>query len=632
MAESEAQSAPVAAQERSEEKPPAAATSSEEKPLAAATSSEEKPAAAATSSEDKPPVALSKEEGDAEEARVAAEAEKADEDASPAAPTASDEPVAPVELAAARDASPAPATEAVVAGEGTPNAAADAAAKPEESIPARVAHLWTEFAKKDEKLAEADRLTVSSAYRQWLKTAELGLPEGADIPPFTEVWLALNSKPAKAKLKPAPTRDGGDGKRGDAGDSDRWNAKFDADGEEMCGDFKRGRCWRGGDCRYSHNVDGGKARRRSRSRSRRMGKARGGDDSKDPLADFAAEVGIKVYSTDGTCIGDPADVKAIKDDAAEASGDKGGDDGPKGKGEPDGSLALERELDRRAAQKANSSRLDEPLMSARDEKRRRPENSRPEFSHNECVDMFDNALRQICQEGLQRELPVAASVFNDRMRRLYQGWHIEASPFQRYGDLLEAAEGVGLVKVTRTGSQLSVSWIKYKYHVQAPKDGPPWGQRDGPPRDGPLVRDRCGRSQSRPRRERPAGHDGGGPRERERGGPPERERGRERDRARGRPERALRNPPDRGGGDRGRARGGGGDRGREPRERMQRSERERPKGRGGGRERRTGGKERKRSPSVSSSEYSYSYEYTDQESYSASPSPKRKAPRERRRR
>jgi len=64
-------------------------------------------------------------------------------------------------------------------------------------VVARVARLWTEHIQKDDDLKNADRLTMSSAYRKWVRTAKLNLPEGFDVS-FTEIWIVLNRKP-KAK-------------------------------------------------------------------------------------------------------------------------------------------------------------------------------------------------------------------------------------------------------------------------------------------------------------------------------------------------------------------------------------------------------------------------------------------------
>merc|ERR1719160_486877 len=63
----------------------------------------------------------------------------------------------------------------------------------EESVAARVACMWTEHVDKNETLKDADRLTTSAAYRKWAPTAELGLPEGVAVPPFTEIWLVIET-------------------------------------------------------------------------------------------------------------------------------------------------------------------------------------------------------------------------------------------------------------------------------------------------------------------------------------------------------------------------------------------------------------------------------------------------------
>lgn len=543
--------------------------------------------------------------------------------------------------AKARDSSPAKSAKGSEASEGETGTAGKEEPAVEESIAARVARIWTAHASTDEKLVNADRLAVSAAYRQWVKTADLGLPEGTAVPPFTEVWMSLNVK-SKAKLKPAAAADDeGDGKTGDrrSGDDDR--RRVDDDREE-CGDFKRNRCRRGAQCKFSHNT-AGRTWRQDRSRSRRRDaraplssvnniscrngdKALAGKDaSGDPLADFAAEASktYKKGEEEGNASDDEAKEGGSKD---EGGGDKEGKEASaadRDKGAVGGALELERELDRRAAQREKGggkkdggsigSRLDQPLTSSRDEKRRLG-NVKPAESRKESLEKFDQALRQLCKDGLRKELPAVASTFNDQMRGMFKGWHIENTPFERFGNFLRAAEEEGLVKVKRERSQLLVTWIKYKYHVLPPRS--PLRDADrrdrsrsAQPRAASACRGRAASARGARGRQGRAGN-----RDRGRGG---RGCGRDRQPSRG----CARNTG---------ARVRSGSR-RKPRAcgaRARSGSRGKARARRGDRD--GGARGRKRRPPSSSPEYSYSY--SDEYSYSASPSPPRGKRRSRSRR
>lgn len=463
-----------------------------------------------------------------------AEAEAAEAASSPAAPAAE---------GAEASSKAAPAASADASADSAAATTSDSADKPAEGAAERVARLWKEHTAKDEKFTNADRLTQSSAYRQWVKTAELGLPQGVEPPPFTEVWLLLN---------PPPT------------------------------------------------IDSGGRRRRSRSRrndrrQRDAGKATG-SKAGDPLADFAAEAN-PVYKKDGEEPGGSSSA-AAKSSKTEEGADKAGEEASADrKGD---AAELERELDKRAAEKRKSrdrerslgSRLDGPLASSRERKtldvrRRERKNEREDrrgateqkYTKEQSIEMLDAALQKLCEDGIHRELPINASVLNDRMRRIYFGWHISASPFDRYSELLQAAQEAGILKYSKLKDSVVIDWVKYKYKVL--------------PRKTPPRSPRRGRSRSRP------GRNGGGGR----GG-----RACDRDRRPARSPRGGRAPARGGGrqaygGDRGR-----GGRGREPERRPDRR-RGRP-----------------------ASAYSYSYDdsgysdyaaYSDEESYSPSPSPVR---------
>jgi len=287
-----------------------------------------------------------------------------------AADKASDEPTAPDAAAAKTDDAAATAEAKKSSGKGSESAnegadTGETTAEPaieepaaEESIPARVARIWTEHAKTDEKLANADRLTISSAYRQWAKTADLGL-EGTDVPPFTEVWMALE----KVKKAAASADDKGDRKRGRGDAVEQRGEKRRGDAVEVCNDFRRNRCRRGANCRYVHDL-GDRQDDRSRP-SRNLEKADAAKhDSDDPLAGFAAEAHtIYKDGEEPKAEGDKEKANANNSKLFLVSRDDGklslayqkghGDkENAKESGEHGGANELERELNRRAAQRA----------------------------------------------------------------------------------------------------------------------------------------------------------------------------------------------------------------------------------------------------------------------------------------
>merc|ERR1719265_1982538 len=82
-------------------------------------------------------------------------------------------------------------------------------------------------------MAKADRLTLSSAYRKWAPAADLGLPEGVDVPAFTEVWLVLNANAKSSTAQPkAPAEEKGKGK-GRRNRRDRRDDRVQRDDQEL---------------------------------------------------------------------------------------------------------------------------------------------------------------------------------------------------------------------------------------------------------------------------------------------------------------------------------------------------------------------------------------------------------------
>jgi len=301
----------------------------------------------------------------------------------------------------------------------------------DESPAVKISRLWSAHVAKDEALKNADRLAVSSAYRKWSTSADLGLAEGTPIPAFTDIWVILEKAKDKAEAADAKA--------------------------------------------VSSNLSG--VNKVSVAKTRANADSRAAD-SADVLAGFAAEA-HKVYKDD-------ADEKPAEQGKSQTDGDK------------KRSKSAEREKGRRFSDRATSSRLDRSLGRdrrrdiSRDRKLGGRENAT--YSKDKSIHMFDDALRQMCKEGLMKELPNMASDFDMRMRRLFPGWMIAKSAFEKFGDLLEAAEKDGLVKVQKRGSQLLVTWVKYDY-VIAPRRSP-----RGSPRRRSRSRRRGGRNRGGDRR------------------------------------------------------------------------------------------------------------------------------------
>lgn len=430
----------------------------------------------------------------------------------------------------------------------------------EESVAARVARMWTEHVDKNETLKDADRLTTSAAYRKWAPTAELGLPEGVAVPPFTEIWLVIET--ARAEKEKAEKEKAKEEKR------NRWHEAPSGKGK---GKGKRkGRRWKDENYRDSQDIDeGGQSHdspqpplsevntvsSRYRGDKAATTTPKESDDPlgvADPLADFAAEA-HKIYRNDGS-VADTAERVDSSKEISEANAEKA-DETP-------------------AAEPASDRGADHSHRNGRNvEKHER-------YSKAKCIEMFDEALRDICRKGLSHELPVAASIIDTRMQRLHKEWRIDSTPFRHYEDLVREAEQAGLIKVgkDKRSNQLTVTWIKYKYHV-----------------DDQRASAR-GRSRSRARGHRSDTRGKGHGK-------------RDREHRSGHGERARRRPPVSG----------------STRKRHDRNAGGHGKGRGRKGEKKQPAQHRKRGREQAA-EYSYSYEYTEEE-YSLSPSPRRRSSR-----
>lgn len=125
------------------------------------------------------------------------------------------------------------------------------------------------------------------------------------------------------------------------------------------------------------------------------------------------------------------------------------------------------------------------------------------FSESECINMLDEALKDVCQRGLYRELPMNASVLSDRLRRMFPKFLLRLTPFQRFGELLRCAEREGLVKVARRRDEVLLTWVKHRYQVLPQVSRSPERRRVSRNRRA-RSRSRSGRPGRRERCERPA--------------------------------------------------------------------------------------------------------------------------------
>eukprot|EP00933_Yihiella_yeosuensis_P047498 TRINITY_DN43333_c0_g1_i1.p1 TRINITY_DN43333_c0_g1~~TRINITY_DN43333_c0_g1_i1.p1 ORF type:complete len:457 (-),score=74.72 TRINITY_DN43333_c0_g1_i1:73-1443(-) len=88
------------------------------------------------------------------------------------------------------------------------------------------------------------------------------------------------------------------------------------------------------------------------------------------------------------------------------------------------------------------------------------------FSHSESLQIFDEALKDLCEnQGVVRGLPMNASVISGCLRRKFPHFHLSKTPFDRFKQLLEAAETEKLVKVSTRGHSVNITWVRHNVKV-----------------------------------------------------------------------------------------------------------------------------------------------------------------------
>jgi len=470
----------------------------------------------------------------------------------------------------------AAAAEEAAAADDSADAAPSAGAA--ESLVERVARLWKTHASADAKLAEADRLLQASAYRNWAKIAELDLQSGEVAPSFQEVWEVLNAdrRPAKRAKPQLATNEEVEQERADRAAKSSGKVFSQSDALRLLGEVLNAFKEEGRQTPFNASLVNDRIRRKepgwkvSQTPFERLGTllrhaedlgwvrtTKRRDDvlilsmkppqpngEKTKQVDEALEPPPKVKGRGLERRGLEADKMDSKD------GDKKDNDDAKGetvkKDDVDG--LLRKHLDRRAeaptggAARRHLARAERgsALRSERGELAAGALSSTRKVmvGRAETLKMFDTALRDVCDEGLHKELPMNASVVSDRLRRLFPKFKIEETPFERYGDLLRAAELDGLVKASKLRDEVVITWLKHKYKVvprAAPRERPaaaaaPAAAEARRSRSkAAAARKRGGGERRRKRRRRTSG------RSRDRRGRGERRgRGRDRDRRRGR--------------------------------------------------------------------------------------------------
>eukprot|EP00927_Polykrikos_kofoidii_P058524 TRINITY_DN5308_c0_g1_i1.p1 TRINITY_DN5308_c0_g1~~TRINITY_DN5308_c0_g1_i1.p1 ORF type:complete len:675 (-),score=125.07 TRINITY_DN5308_c0_g1_i1:208-2193(-) len=465
----------------------------------------------------------------------------------------------------------------------------------------RVASAWAEHVSTQDTLAEADRLTLSAAYRKWAKDPELGILKGNNTPPYTEVWLVLQGQrnknmkeadAAKQQHERGKPPDGGLASTADAGDesdlhseagslrlldetlnmireegrAEPFNASLVSDRmrqrqsswdvqrtpfKRLNGLLKRAE-EEGWVSLTKHKDDvrvklvrpvvtlNGKRDSPCASREREVetGPLEGGsgttvvevaeaqtfpsataasrpsEDEHDPLAELAAEVD-EVYRKP-VAAGKPNLVARVASYAATCRATR-----PL----PAEDDRLRHSLDRRATERlvhggeravhGGERAVHGGERTRGGEPSRGGEPTRPLATHQaglaggnqnqEGLRLLDIALKDMCREGLPRELPVPSSFLADRFRRQFPRFRADR---QKFADVLHAAERTGLLRLSRDrwrgsgGDNLAITWVKYKYRVNAP----PAARRRSPSRS----RRRGRRTEACRSRSRDRGRDRGG--------------------------------------------------------------------------------------------------------------------------
>jgi len=371
--------------------------------------------------------------------------------------------------------------------------------------------LWKKHVEDDEKLAEADRLTVSAAYRKWVQETDLGAPDGESVPPFTEVWLALNTRKRKGVAVDESPHDSQKGPAGRGRGNERFSEeealRILAGALRMLQDEKR-------PMPVNASLVADRVRQQnprfhySRTRFGRLGDLlrRGEQEGWCSLQRKKDDILVTVLELRGRLAEEPSgqeteakaearearDVENTESERKKAVVEKapGGEQrdplaeyaaevdevyriGPRASDADDN--GLRDELDRRAADRVGMEKL--PRSPSR-------------MGRAETLRFLDEVLKETCSGG-HCKLPISASEMAGHMRKRFPRLQLGRTPFARFPELLRAAEADGLVKVSPTKKDMLITWVKYMPNAQQqlqqmqqarPQRSSPMPQRQWAPR------------------------------------------------------------------------------------------------------------------------------------------------------
>ncbi|CAE8639161.1 unnamed protein product [Polarella glacialis] len=375
-----------------------------------------------------------------------------------------------------------------------------------ESVLTRTVRLWKAHIKERKDCGDeaptTDRLAASKEFRGWVQRAELELQEGGSAPSFTEVWLAINTLPKSVVIRrvaPAQVSEA-DAKRQPDKRSDRrapngydtektllalLDALKSLQGDPKTQDFFNGSrllskikqlhpdfsiketpfgqlaemllvAQGDGWVQLSRHRDLLKIRRLPSSGVAHL------------VKDWDAKVHKKDQEREEVPQGDPPgkqgeDGDPLADFAAQTSSVYKKDDEALALVEPSEQLALVGPSEHSTADGRDAA--PEQRNGTRSLPEQRPLSPSSKLGRAEIRRMFDEALKSLCDTGLQNELPMNASVISGHLRRTIPGFSISKTPFLRFGDLLDAMQKEGLIKVGRNRHDVSITWVKYPYRV-----------------------------------------------------------------------------------------------------------------------------------------------------------------------
>lgn len=127
--------------------------------------------------------------------------------------------------------------------------------------------------------------------------------------------------------------------------------------------------------------------------------------------------------------------------------------------------AVKGQLDEKPKDEPASSTLPGPS-------RKRQKTLGSQLDRAQCLEMFDTALQELCDNGVPQELPWKAEVVEGSLRKLYPQLQLSASPLHSFEKLLLAAADEGLLQVQKQKQEYFVTSVVYTYKVVPEKASP----------------------------------------------------------------------------------------------------------------------------------------------------------------